>query len=53
MSALAVVRGSSFGSLCLVLRALGQIDAVCRLEDLRISPATDTHRIPARIEIIV
>lgn len=47
------VRGSSLGSLCLVLRTIRQIDAVCCLEDLRIPPADEIHRIPTRIEIIV
>ena len=41
----AEVRGSSLGSFCVALRKLRQIDAACRLEDLRIPPGNRLERL--------
>ena len=44
-SALAEVRGGSLRSLRVALRKLRQIDAACRLEDLRIPPGNRLERL--------
>ncbi|WP_241772545.1 type II toxin-antitoxin system RelE/ParE family toxin [Schaalia odontolytica] len=45
MLAPAEVRGSSLGTFCIALRKLRQIDAACRLEDLRIPPGNRLERL--------